>query len=249
MYPALYAGYAAAALALWGAAAVRPALWPRAVQTPNASLPLWRTLAIIISVLALGQVYQAGLMLPEHTTWRDAARLANQLLIFLPVFAVVAVSMHDGDETVRGRAFVPRNGIAQRLAIGCAVAAIATFVFLTVRPDAARLSTMPARLLASPNAAHAAQILGEDFAMGLILASAVRHVGPKAAVIAAGSLFAAGHIPTMVAQGAPLADFPALAADAGLAAGMMALVLRLRDLWPIWPVHVAMDLMQFYGGR
>jgi len=249
MYSALYAGYAAAALVLWIATGLRPALWPIAAPTGSAPIPLWRSLVIVAAVLALGQLYQAGLMIPEHTSWRDGARLANQILIFLPVFVVVGVSIHDGDEAARTRAFIPRSRIAERLVIGCTAAAIATVVYLTVRPDAAGISLIPARFFSWPNAAHAAQILGEDFGLGLILASALRHLSPRTAVIVAACLFAAGHIPAMVTQGAPLAEFPSLVADAGLAAGMMALVLRLRDLWPIWPVHVAMDLMQFYGGR
>lgn len=249
MYAPLYAGYGAATLVIWGATFVCPSLWPRVAVAGDASLPLWRSLLIMGAVLALGQLYQAGLMLPEDTRWRDAARLTNQVLIFLPVLVAVGLALRAGDTTGRARAFTPRSGVPQRLMVGCAGAVVAIVVHLAVRPDAADLSVIPARLFSFPNAAHAAQILGEDLALGLLLASVLRHVSPRAAVVTTGSVFAAGHIPAMLERGAPLSEFPSLVADAGLATGVLALVLRLRDLWPIWPVHVAMDLMQFYGGR
>jgi membrane protease YdiL (CAAX protease family) len=100
--------------------------------------------------------------------------------------------------------------------------------------------------IASPsNIPYGIQILGEDLGIAMLLASLLRIIKPRTAVIVTGLLFALGHVPAMVTGGATGSEFVRLISDGLLAAGVVAVLLRLRDVWVLWPVHVAMDLTQF----
>jgi membrane protease YdiL (CAAX protease family) len=111
-----------------------------------------------------------------------------------------------------------------------------------------RLDTFPsslAQIVHPANISYGIQILGEDLGIAMLLASLLRKIRPRTAVIATGLLFAAGHVPAMVTGGAVGPEFLRLIADGLLAAAVVAVLLRMRDVWVLWPVHVAMDLTQF----
>jgi hypothetical protein len=58
-------------------------------------------------------------------------------------------------------------------------------------------------------------------------------------------LFAAGHIPTMLSNGATLSELTSLLGDALLGVLVIRTAMRSRDIWWIWCVHFAMDMTQF----
>lgn len=247
-YLALVAGYGVAAAMLLIAARLRSSLWPVGAQADaQTGLPLPRAILLLLAVIAIGQLHQARYLLDEQRSWRHLARALNQLMIFGPVFAYCVYAVAKG----RGRdaMFAPTDRVLSRIGVGCVAAAVATVAYVLATPDSSPLLLIAARIFDAPNVAHALQILGEDLSIGLLLASLLRVVKPRTAVAATGGLFALGHIPAMIRDGARTREFLHLLADGVLAAGVIALVLRLRDMWVLWPVHVAMDLMQFYARR
>jgi hypothetical protein len=92
---------------------------------------------------------------------------------------------------------------------------------------------------------EAFQVLFEDVAIAILLVRLAAAIGKPAAVMLAASLFAAGHIPSMLAQGASASELVALLRDVTLGLVVLGAVLRSGDILWFWPVHVTMDLTQF----
>jgi hypothetical protein len=58
-------------------------------------------------------------------------------------------------------------------------------------------------------------------------------------------LFAAAHLPTLIALGVPQEQPLFLFLDAGLGVLALMVLRRSQDIWWFWCVHFAMDMMQF----
>lgn len=52
-------------------------------------------------------------------------------------------------------------------------------------------------------------------------------------------------IPSLLATGGTSEEMLQLIMDGALAAGVFAVAFRGADVWMLWPVHFAMDMMQF----
>jgi hypothetical protein len=244
-YAALLGGYAVACAILLAASSRQRLLWPRAEPSAAAGPRLPEVMLLLVGVIAIGQLYQQGMLLTERGSWREAARTVNQLLIFAPIFARLAMAVYRGRS--RAIALAPVDHLGARLAIGIATVAVAVAVYLLILPKNTPASTVIERLFSARSVAFAVQILGEDLGIGLLLASLARHVRPQRAVLASAMVFAAAHIPAMIKRREVAGEFIHLVGDAGLAALAVAVVFRLRDVFVLWPVHVALDLMQFYA--
>lgn len=204
-----------------------------------------RVLAMVAAVVLIGQVIQVAGLASRSANHRIALRVMTQLLIFSPVFIAAAMAARRGDAYARRVAFVPTDRVATRLASGSAAAAIALIVHEAAARRLTDLGGTAASLIEPVRLSHAVQILGEDLGIGILLASSLRRFKPATAAVVTGSLFALGHIPAMLTAGQPLSEFVGLVADGLLAASVVSLLFRVRDVWAIWPVHVIMDLTQF----
>jgi hypothetical protein len=245
-YVALLGGYVAAALSLMLLARRTRTLWPDGSFSERpGGWPLSRVLLLMAAVVVIGQMSQAGWLIPSGTGHRVLARLANQLLIFSPVFLAAMFAGRGGTTFARRVAFMPTDRVPTRLGWGLIAAAIALTVHQAIAGRFTRLPGTILALLDPGRSSHALQILGEDLGIGILLASTLTRLRPGVAIVSTGLLFAAGHVPAMLAGSEPLRELARLVADGALAAGMVAVLFRLRDVWSIWPVHVAMDLTQF----
>jgi hypothetical protein len=242
MYGALVSGYGSAAVVLLAAGRRRRDLWPP--SAPEGGLRLTIVIPLLVAVLLIGELFRRGLLLPSGD-WPVLARMANQFLIFSPVFVAATIGALRGPDVARRVAFMPKNKVWLRLACGIAAAGVALIAYYSVSGRLSQLPASAAAMLSPPLLAYAVQILGEDLAIGMLLAASLRRLKPWLSIVACGLLFAASHVPAMIAADTSVADFARLVADGLLAAGIVALLLRLRDVWLIWPVHVAMDLTQF----
>ena len=77
-----------------------------------------------------------------------------------------------------------------------------------------------------------------------VASAALRRPWLVAAIVAA--LFAAGHVPGMLASGAGVAELIPLILDAALGVGILLVLNRSADIWWFWCVHFAMDMTQFF---
>ncbi len=243
MYVPLVAGYVCAIIVLVAVASRSDRLWPRA--THEGGLTLKVVVPLIGAVIAIGLIAQRGLLIPVAGEWRWLIGVLNQLIIWSPVFAVAGHALARGGEVSRAKVMLPRDQVPLRLGVGVLAGLCA---LVAHQATAGRLDTLPssiAQIIRPANIPYGVQILGEDLAIAMLLASLLRKITPRTAVVATGLLFALGHVPAMITDGATMSDFVRLFADGLLAAGVVVVLLRVRDVWVLWPVHVAMDLTQF----
>lgn len=244
-YAALVAGYGVAAAGLLFAARDER-FWPshaRAPLAPGLSLP--RVLPILVAVVLIGQIMQRLVEAPSDAIPRLVFLTASQLVIFAPVFVIAGVALHRGDAESRRVVLLPRTFVAERLLVGVAAAAAALLAHQAVAGRIPLLGESVAGLLSLRHVQHLPQILGEDLAIALLLSSLLHHVRARTAIVATGLLFALGHVPAMLGSALRASDLAQLVADGLLSAAVVAVLLRLRDVWCVWPVHVVMDLTQF----
>jgi hypothetical protein len=96
------------------------------------------------------------------------------------------------------------------------------------------------------------QIFLEDFAIALLLSRLSAALGPKyfiGAIVAVSILFPLGHLPSNLEAGVPILQALANLAVDGILVFVIGLFLyRSKDFLWLFPIHFAMDMMQFYSG-
>jgi hypothetical protein len=238
-YLGLLAGYVAAAGAFWVLFLAIPGFM-RSRQTVEIGRP-WLELAALVAgvagVIGVGQLYQRHMLLPEQG---ELFQSLNQILIFAPALAVLAFL----------RPFWPKNYLPldrafSGLGLGVVLSLLALTTFVAASRGIAQWPSAAAQVFAFGSISIAVQVLMEDI---LIAATAARLVAATNAWVAIGltaALFAAGHIPAMLAEGASLTDLGTLVLDTGLGVIVIGAVIASRNVWWIVPVHAVMDLTQF----
>jgi hypothetical protein len=239
---ALFAGYAAAVASWFAIDRLFPGLW-RQSRLPTFSHPWREVLAALLAaggVLLLGQLWLRGVRLPIEGTAGTLTESLNQVLIFSPFF-VLLLLRHQPMET----ALIPMHRLGSRLLVGVLIALMALGVHLVVRRAFGEDVFLFPRILQFRNLDEAVQVLLEDIAIAIFLVRFAAAMGSKTTIACVAALFAAGHIPAMVAQGASSAELAGLARDVLLGVMVLGTILRSRDIVWFWPVHLVMDLTQF----
>ena len=231
----------AIAMAAW-ALLVRavPHLWPRvqlSFERPWREVG-WAVLAVVAVVL-LGQLYVAGIRLRGTAGWRPLTETINQLVIFSPILALPRLRRHEYTT-----AWIRRDRIWLRLTIGILLSLGAVACFTALHGSVAWWAAVVR--IYRPSSLHiAAQVLFEDIAIAVLVVRLAAALGTVGAVVLAAVLFAAGHIPTLIANGATPTELLGLVRDAVLGAAVIGVAIRAADLWVLWPIHFALDMMQF----
>ena len=237
----LAVGYAAACLLWWGLNRALP-LWP-VVERPQFAHP-WREVGIVllaaVAVVGLGQLWVQGIRLPARGPAAPLVESVNQVIIFAPVLAVPILRRHGW-----ASAWIRLDSLIARVALGIAVALVTLLLYSTLEagalswPEAARGVYTPAR-------AHlAVQVLLEDIAIAILFVRLAAALGPRGAILGVAALFAAGHIPTLIALGAPPSEFAGLLRDFGLGVLVLGTLSRSADIAWFWPVHYTLDMTQY----
>lgn len=89
------------------------------------------------------------------------------------------------------------------------------------------------------------QVLLEDIAIAILFVRFRSVLGLRIVIVLVAVLFAAGHIPSLVAEEAIFNELLSLILDAGLGVVVLLVVQRSADIWWFWCVHFAMDMMQY----
>jgi hypothetical protein len=199
-------------------------------------------LLAVLAVLAIGQVYQQGIRLPSDGVVGPVLEAINQLCIFSPLLLLLRIR-HQPLST----AWISFYRLGGRLAAGLALALLAIGVYTTVREDSGSWLQVVSQVYHPRNFHYAVQVWLEDVAIAMMFIRLAAALGTKRTVLLVATLFAAGHIPAMVSGGTPWADLVTLILDAGLLAVILPVIRRSADIWWIWCVHFAMDMMQFYA--
>ena len=129
--------------------------------------------------------------------------------------------------------------------VGLALAALAIVAFTLVRPESDNWLAVYPRVYQPKNAGLMVQVLCEDLAIAILFVRFQAAIGLRGTIVLVAGLFAAAHIPTIVATGVPVGDLARLVLDAGLGVIVLFIAQRSADVWWLWCVHFAMDMMQF----
>jgi hypothetical protein len=245
-YLGLLAGYVAAAGAFWVLFLAAPGIMqahPVQFQRPWLELAL---LAIgVAGVIGVGQLFQARMLLPNEGV---LYRSVNQILIFAPAVVVLVFL----------RPFWPKNFLsldraASGLGLGLVLALLAFTAFIAASrgigawPDAAAqilTGDFPARP-GVDSISIVVQVALEDLLIAALAARLTAATNVWVAIGVTAALFAAGHIPAMLADGATLTELWTLVLDTGLGVLVVGAIIVSRNVWWFIPVHSVMDLTQF----
>ena len=238
----LFAGYAVALGLLAALVRWRGDLWPKLADRPfpRPWIEVGWALLAALAVILIGQLYSHGLRIPARGSWRPLAESVNQIVIFAPMLALIPLRRHSWET-----AWVRRDHVLVRLAIGIGLATLAIIAYTLVRGATPDPWTVLTRVYRPTNAHIAVQVLLEDIAIAILVVRLAAAIGARKSVLAAAVLFSAGHIPALLTVGLTSKEVLGLLRDAVLAAGVLSIALRAADVWILWPVHFAMDMMQF----
>ncbi|MDX1478180.1 MAG: hypothetical protein R3301_10785 [Saprospiraceae bacterium] len=242
-YIALVCSYAAV-ISLWFVLnRVWPSLWRLrpSLTFARPAREFGYALIALIAVLGIGQLYVRDWMLPgDDVVILDAI---NHFLIFSPVLILLWLRKQ-GAATV----WLPLDRVPQRLLCGLALALIALTVYWLTRRNAHGWGQIVANVYHPQNFALAVQVFMEDLAIALLFVRLAAWIGQRWSIALVAILFAAGHVPSLLAEGAALAELGSLFIDAFLGIIVLTALSRSRDIWWFFMVHFALDMTQFYGG-
>lgn len=239
----LFVCYGTAAIGWFAASRVWSTMWPKP-SPPRFAHP-WRevayTLIACAGVVAIGQLYQRAWHFSATGAMAPLAGAVNHFLIFSPIGLLLLIRGQTLDT-----AWVPRNRVLARVAIGLGLAGIAVFAYCVSRGRSGEFFPLLGRIYRFDRLEHLAQVFFEDVALAVLmvrLSAALRR--PWAAAVLVGFLFAAAHIPAMMQGGASAAELLRLIWDFLLCAGVLIVAQRSADIWWFWCIHFAMDMTQF----
>jgi hypothetical protein len=240
----LAVGYSVACLLWWATSRVVP-LW-RNPPRPTFAKPWREVLFVLLGVvgtIGLGQLWSAGIKLELPGRSNTFAESLNQIIIFAPIIAV-PILRRQGLASM----WVQPRALWLRLAVGVALALVALFLFTRLQTGAPSYAET-LRSVYAPSKAHlAVQVLLEDLAIAILFVRLAAAMGPRPAIGVVALLFAAAHIPAMIANGATDADLTGLIRDVGLGIVVLGTAWRSADIAWLWPLHFALDMTQFLGG-
>lgn len=241
-YPALVAAYAVGLGGWLVAARFWPKVWPR--EPVSGFVRPWMefgiALAGVIGVLAVGQLWSSGVRLPERGLLGPVFGAVNQGLIFAPLLLVVVLRRQSW-----ATAWLPRRQLPIRLLLGLVLATVAVSAYSLLRVGADAPWVLLSRTWCYEHIDKMVQVLLEDLAIAILFVRLAGAIGSRWATVIVACLFAAGHIPVMVSQGATWNEAGGLLRDAGLGVAVILVLQRSRDVVWFWCIHFCLDMTQF----
>ena len=238
-YAGILAGYAAASIFMSGVLlSFRPIFGAEQIRFARPWLEIGLVVCAALVTIGIGQAYLQDWLIPETSL---VAQTANQTLIFAPLLVLLTIRAPGA----RG-AGLPLTRAALGLVPGILTAVGALWIYAMLRDF--EPSSVFSSVFRVDNVPHAAQVLFEDMLIAALLLRVRASVGFVGAIAIVATLFAAGHVPALLANGADIYGLAALFLDIGIGGLVLGVVLASRSIWWFWPLHTAMDLTQFVGG-
>jgi hypothetical protein len=241
-YPPLVIAYLVGLGGWLTASRLAPQVWPR--EPSERFAHPWKEFGIAllgaIGVLAVGQLWMRGIRLPEQGAWGPVLAAINQVLIFAPVLLVVVIRRQSWST-----AWLPRGRLALRLLAGFVLASLAVGTYSLLRAEADAPWVLLSRIWRYEHFDEMVQVLLEDLTIAILFVRLAAALGSRWATVLVACLFAAGHVPVMVSQGATWLELGGLLRDAGLGAAVILVLQRSRDVAWFWFIHFCLDMTQF----
>jgi hypothetical protein len=134
-----------------------------------------------------------------------------------------------------------------RLLVGLVLATLAVTTYSLLRDGASSPWVMLGRIWRYENLDKMVQVFLEDVTVAILFVRLAGAIGSRLATIVVACVFAAGHIPVMVSQGASWLELAGLLRDAGLGVAAILVLQRSRDVVWFWFIHFCLDMTQFAG--
>ncbi|HKI79489.1 MAG TPA: CPBP family glutamic-type intramembrane protease [Ignavibacteriaceae bacterium] len=241
-YLSILSGYAISAILWFVIYNFYPSTWNR--EKIHFKRPAFEfTLAIIagIIIIGIGQLYIHNMLIPnDGNVLIDSL---NQILIFSPVIILVVIRKQSLDSL-----WLPTSNIGIRLIVGILLANISLFFYWITRTDANNFFVMIIEIFRYQNLSHFVQVFMEDITIALIFVRLSSWIKLKWTLVIVSALFAAGHIPNLLANDVTLLQLSYLLVDTIIAILILSAVSKSRDIWWFVIVHFVMDMTQYYGG-
>jgi hypothetical protein len=231
------------ALAAWAALwRLRPTFWPKTDDYPFEKP--WRevgyALLAAVGIIVIGQLYVRGIRLPNDGSMGTVLESINQILIFSPMVILLLIRKQPIET-----AWIKKDHIGWRVGVGMVLGLLALGAYSIVRADSHGFLTSALNVYRIENIDFAVQVFLEDFSIAVLATRLSAAIGFRRTVVFVAALFAAGHIPTMIANGVSVSEFSSLFADTALGVAVISAALYSRDIWWLWPLHFTMDMSQF----
>lgn len=204
----------------------------------------WLDLAIgllaAFGVLALGQAYRAGWLLP-HTGSYVVQRLlwvADNLIIYAPIFLVL-VARRQSARTI----LLPTARLGTRVGVGVVLGLLSVVLFLTMRGELGRLPGILKSAVDFKRLTDFVPVFLEGVALAFVLVRMRWVTGRAVTVLVPAVLFAAAHIPSGLAEGKSAVEIAAFfVLNVALVAVILDVVQRAQDIVWLSFVHYLMDI-------
>jgi hypothetical protein len=193
-----------------------------------------------IGILAMGQLWSRGIRLPEQGAFGPVFGAINQVLIFSPILLVLVIRRQSWAAT----AWLPRRRIAMRLLVGLVLASLAVTAYSLLRAEADAPWVLLNRIWRYEHFDKMAQVFLEDLTVAILFVRLAGAIGIRWATVIVACLFAAGHIPVMMSQGATWFELGGLLRDVGLGVAVILVLQRSRDVVWFWCIHFCLDMTQ-----
>ncbi len=241
-YPSLVVAYLVGLCGWLVASRFAPNVWPR--KREDGFTRPWKELGVALvgalGILAMGQLWTRGIRLPEEGALGPVLGAINQGLIFAPILLVVVLRRHSWST-----AWLPGRRVPVRVVTGLVLASLAVSAYSLVRAGAQAPWIVLSRIWRYEHLDLMAQVLLEDLTIAILFVRLAGAIGSPWATVVVACLFAAGHIPAMVAHGATWVELGGLLRDAGLGVAVILDLQRSRNVAWFWCIHFCLDMTQF----
>ena len=129
--------------------------------------------------------------------------------------------------------------------MGVDLASLAVSGYSVLRAGADVPLVVLGRICHFEHADELVQVLLEDVAIAILFVRLAGAIGSRRATVSVACLFAAGHIPAMVSQGASWNELGGLQRDAGLGVAVILVLQRSHDVVWFWCIRFCLDMTQF----
>jgi hypothetical protein len=220
-----------------------PGVWPSQPGQVVFTRP-WREFGLALlgalGILVIGQLWLKGIRLPEQGALGPVLGALNQALIFAPILLILVLRRQPWTT-----AWLPRPRIAMRLLVGLVLASLAVTTYSLLRDGADAPWVLLGRIWRYEHLDEMVQVFLEDLTIAILFVRLAGAIGARWATVTVACLFAAGHLPVMLSQGATWFEVTGLLRDAGLGVAVILILRRSGDVVWFCCIHYCLDMTQF----
>lgn len=219
----------------------------KVTSTPHPWREVLYVLLATISTLIVGRLYSGGYLLSDFNLGHlKAGESVNQVIVFSPFIAYILIRRKTLSD-----AWLPPFRLPHRIAIGFCISIVSVVLFSLLAGQRPILIVV-GDVFHIKNMHHIIQVFMEDLAICLLLSGLSMAMGRRFFLLVAAAvslLFALGHLPAQFEAGISTSRaFLGAAGDSLLTFSICFSLYRSKDFAWFWPIHFAMDMMQFFSG-